>query len=110
VLAERRALLATAEDRHDRRGQIERQRSAQVSRSGAGGPQPGQQLTADGVVLPHVGPLARAEPLADRRRALVSSNSAPSRPGAEHRGVVDAVPAGRIEPITVNALLPQFAP
>jgi hypothetical protein len=48
----------------------------------------------DSDVLPHVG-LVRGEPRADRRRGPRVVEQRPSRPGAEHRGVVDAVPAGQ---------------
>ena len=39
---------------HDRRVQVQGQRGAQVGRTGAYCPEPGQQLPADHIVLPHV--------------------------------------------------------
>src|SRR5664279_5229002 len=45
---------AAAKHLHDRRGQVQGQRGAQVGRTGAYCPEPGQQLPADHIVLPHV--------------------------------------------------------
>lgn len=45
---------AAAKHLHDRRVQVQGQRGAQVGRTGAYCPEPGQQLPADHIVLPHV--------------------------------------------------------
>ncbi len=116
-VAERGALLAAAVDRHDRGAQIERQRSCQVGRAGAGGPQPGQELAADRVLLPDVGPLVRPQPRPDRRRCAGVVEQRPGRAGTKHRGVIDAVPAREDRPdhgqglaIAAGTVLGQLQP
>ncbi len=76
----------------------------------AGGPQPGQQLAGDRVELPDVGPLVRPQPRPDRRERPRPVEQRARSAGPEHGNVVDAVPAGEHDPITVSAFAPPFVP
>jgi hypothetical protein len=53
-----------------------------------------QQLPADRVELPDVGPLVRPQPGPDRRRRPGGVEQRPGSTGAQPRDVIDAVPAG----------------
>ena len=97
-VAERGALLRAAGDLDDGGVDVDRQRRRQVGRAGAGGPGPGQQLPADRVELPDVGPLVRAQPRPDRRRRPRGVEQPGCAAGAQHRGVVDAVAADQHRP------------
>ena len=90
--------LARGVDRDDRGVQIDRQRTRQITWSGTSGPQPGQQLPADRVQLPHVGPLVRPQPRPDRRGCPGVVEQRPGSTGAEHGGVIDAVTADQHRP------------
>ena len=110
-VAERGALLAAAVDRHDRGVQVDRQRPGQISWAGAGRPQPGQQLPADRVELPDVGPLVRPQPRPDRRRAPGCRRTALAAAPARSSAVSSMLsPPASIDPITVSAFAPLFAP
>ena len=93
-VAERRALLGPPMHRHDGRVDVDGQRRSEISRAGARGPQPGQQLTADRVKLTDVGPLVRPQPRSDRRGRPRPVEQGVGSAGPQHRDVVDAVSAG----------------
>ena len=110
-VAERRALLGPPMHRHDGRVDVDGQRRSEISRAGARGPQPGQQLTADRVKLTDVGPLVRPQPRPHRRRRPRRIEQRARRASPEHRGVIAMLsPPASIDPITVSAFAPLFAP
>ena len=97
-VAERGALLGPAVHLDNGRVQVDRQRGCKVGWAGAARPQPGQQLAADRVELPHVGPLVRPQPRPDRRRRPRAVEQLAGRAGAQDGDVVDAVPTSQHRP------------
>ncbi len=97
-VAERRALLAPTEHRHDRGVHIDRHRRGQVHRASTGLPEPDQQLPRHRIELAHVVPAEVAQPGPDRRRRPRHVEQHGQRTGAQQRGVIDAVPASHHRP------------